>query len=365
MPIAAVDIGNDAVKAIFEGERLYIPNVIAVADAEREWIAPEKDPLEGLHCEIVSGALSQGKGVYAVGKLATKYADNDELTEDSDKATSDQSVILLLTTLALYAAKHGEMKDGVIEVSYFLSTGLPLREVKRKLRKTFRERLKNHQHEVTFLQTPGLEGKRVRIRFEDVLVNTEGHAAMVDLAYHKDGSPKNEDLLDACVLIVDIGGLSTDSAVIEPSGSVDNVNSDGLKQGVSPYLDRIIERVEDMYGYPIRSRRKLIDVLTNEKDRYQVYVKGARQSIKALVDEQLERLAREEYKHIQTMWHRVPEIRFAYLIGGGSILLKPYLQAINEAEDQLPLRFVEPNESIWMVAQAYWKLAEFTLAGAV
>lgn len=366
--IAAVDIGNDAVKAIFDGGRtLYIPNVIASEDEEREVITLEKDILDGLHIKIFSGALSTGKGTYVVGNLATKYAENDELTINVRKATSDQALILLLTTLAVDAVRTFEDRNDVIEARYMLSTGLPLREVKQKLKKTLKDRLLEAHHEVTFLQTPTVEGKKVRISFEDVLVGTEGHAAMMDLAFYEDGSPRNEELLNTYVLINDIGGLSTDSAIIEPSGTVDNVNSEGLQQGVSPYLDEIIRHIEADHGKYFKSRRELVEVLTaNGEDRYHIYVNGTRTPIKEkYVDPVLNKLAQEEYKHIQHMWEKVPRIRVSYQIGGGAVLLKDYLEAINHSPKgkQYPLRFVDPQDSVWMIARAYYKLARFEKAG--
>ncbi len=366
--IAAVDIGNDAIKAIFEGgNTLYIPNVIAQEDEEREVITLEKDILDGLHVEIFSGALSTGKGTYVVGNLATKYADNDELTINVQKATSDQGLILLLTTLAVDAVRNFEEVDGVIEAKYLLSTGLPLKEVKQKLKKPFKDRLLKAHHEVTFKMTPQVEGKKVHISFEDVLVGSEGHAAMIDLAFNEDGTPKNEDILNTYVLINDIGGLSTDSAIIEANGTVDNVNSEGLQQGVSPYLDEIIRRIEIDHGKYFRSRRELVEVLTTTgEDRYHIYVNGVRTPIKEkYVDPVLRRLAQEEYKHIQHMWERVPRIRVSYQIGGGAILLKEYIEEINNSSKGkgYPLRFVNAEDSLWMIARAYYKLALLEMAG--
>lgn len=120
----SIDIGNDAVKG-FLGDletRLYIPNVIANVQ-DREIVEMEKNPLNALHVEITSSALKNKNGSFAVGKLASKYPNNDELTPDQDKADSDQPVIMLLTSLAYDAVGQFTEEDGVIEASYYLSTG--------------------------------------------------------------------------------------------------------------------------------------------------------------------------------------------------------------------------------------------------
>ncbi|MFC4767145.1 hypothetical protein [Effusibacillus consociatus] len=358
--MAAVDIGNDALKAYTESlqEEIYIPNVIAEIGDSREIVELEKHPLDGVHVKIVSSALKRGEGVFAVGKLAAGYSHNDELTSESEKSESDQPLIMLLTVLAYDAAVNIPEKNGVIEATYHLSTGLPLSEAKRGKRKEFKEKIKNNRHEVHFKNTPELSGKIVRLKFEEVLVNIEGHVALIDLTTNDDGSVRNEELTKMTVLINDIGGLSTDAAIIHSDGTVDNIYSDGIKEGVSPYLDEIIDRVYRDFGYKFQSRQQLVDVITadNSEAQNHIWVKGKRTSIQPIVDEVLVKLAREEYKLVKSVWNKVPSIRVAYQIGGGSLLLKPYLETINQQEEGYPLRFVSSKESIWMIARAYFKL---------
>lgn len=360
MRLASIDIGNDALKGYFGNfeNDLYIPNIIASAE-DRAIIDMEKDPLNAIHVEVTSSALKQSSRKVVVGKLAGKYANNDELTPEQDKSETDQPVILLLTALALDAVQHGEAdEDGVITLPYYLSTGLPLDETKRGKTKEFRKKLQTGQHQVTFLKTPLYEGKTVRIQFEKVLVNTEGFAAYVDLTTNDNGSVKNEELLGKTMLINDIGGLSTDSAIITKEAEVDNTNSTGLKTGVSTYLDNIIRKVYAEYKYTINSRRDLVEIIINQdpEEQNHIWKNGQRISIKNFVDEELSTLAKEEYKLIKEMWRNVPDIRMSYQIGGGAVVLRPYLQAINESDSNYPLRFVKAEDSVWMIARAYFKI---------
>lgn len=360
MRLASIDIGNDALKGYFGNfeNDLYIPNIIASAE-DRAIIDMEKDPLNAIHVEVTSSALKQSSRKVVVGKLAGKYANNDELTPEQDKSETDQPVILLLTALALDAVQHGEAdEDGVITLPYYLSTGLPLDETKRGKTKEFRKKLQTGQHQVTFLKTPLYEGKTVRIQFEKVLVNTEGFAAYIDLTTNDNGSVKNEELLGKTMLINDIGGLSTDSAIITKEAEVDNTNSTGLKTGVSTYLDNIIRKVYAEYKYTINSRRDLVEIIINQdpEEQNHIWKNGQRISIKNFVDEELSTLAKEEYKLIKEMWRNVPDIRMSYQIGGGAVVLRPYLQAINESDSNYPLRFVKAEDSVWMIARAYFKI---------
>ena len=55
-----------------------------------------------------------------------------------------------------------------------------------------------------------------------------------------------------------------------------------------------------------------------------------------------------------------------YQIGGGSSLLQPYLTKINEESGiQLPIRWQDSaEESIWMMAESYWKLTQMSYPDA-
>lgn len=354
----SIDIGNDALKGFFNGlnteNKVYIPNIIAEIE-ERTIVEYEKKVLNGLHVEITSSALQTKGGKYVVGELATKFEDNNELTHESDKYSNDQSVILLLTAVAYDAALNIQSTENTVDVSVYLSTGLPLGEIKHK--KDFRKKLKNSTHEVKFLQTPKLEGITVNITFNEVLVNPEGFSAYVDLMMNQDGSERNVELQGKDIMINDIGGLSTDTAIIMGDGSIDNTNSKGIMEGVSPYLDKIIEQVESEYKYTFKSRKELIDILTSKEEKNHIYVKSNRTSIEHIVKPILHKLAVAEYKHLSRVWDKVPSIRTSYQIGGGALILKDYLNAINEEKHKFALRYINnADDSIWMIARAYFKI---------
>lgn len=362
--VAAIDVGNDALKGYFGSleKEIYIPNVIAEESEERQEYELEKETLSGLHIEVTSSSLKEGKGIYAVGKLATTYQFNDELTSDSDKSTSDQTLIMLLTSLAVDAVETLQEKDGIIEATYFISTGIPLDETKQKYRKVFRDKLKQSTHEVRFLQTPNHSGKKVILKFEEVVVNIEGFAAFVDLTTYDNGKTKNQSMLEKKILINDIGGISTDSAVINPNGEIDNISSIGIDEGISVYLDEIADSVYDKHKYKFQSRPLVVDVLTGRgtERKNHIKVKGKSVSIQKLVDEVLTKAAKVQYRHVEQIWRKAPDLDEAYLIGGGSLLLKPYLDRINEQKHEYPITFIgdlSSEDAIWTIARAYYKLS--------
>jgi plasmid segregation protein ParM len=355
---AAVDIGNDSVKSIFENQNnlLLIPNIIAEMGINRNVKEYEKDILDGIHVEITSSALKQKNGIFAVGCLAKQQHNNSELAIHSKKCENDQTLILLLTTLAIGAAKSGNFtnNDGIIEAKYTLSTGLPILEATLEERKIFRDKLLKNSHEVRFLQTPHLQEITVRISFEKVFVNLEGLAAFINL------SKSNEDLLQQELMITDIGGLTTDIAVIQKA-TVNNSISCGYSEGVSPYLDRIINRVRSEMGYHVKTRKDIVEIITNDSptDRNHVYLYGNRTCISHIVEEELMKLARKQFTYLLDLWNQVPSLRVAYFIGGGSIILKEYIESIMSKESMnLPIRFMNTSNSIWSLADSYFSILE-------
>lgn len=347
---AAVDIGNDTLKAMFEGEKSFtIPNVLANAPKDRGIAQLEKSPFDALHVEVSSASLSNAKGIYYVGELAAKQKHNDELTSEQKKGENDQSAILLLTALALQAAENS--KDKKIEVEYTLSTGLPMTESKRKgARRAFKEKLMDHVHTVTFLDTPKHAGKTVTIRISGAIVSPEGQAAYIGLAKQK------PEVAGASIMIADIGGLTTDIAVIEKGGKVDNEHSVGVGMGISAALDAILAEANHEYGIsPFRSRRELVDCILGD-DRGVAWYRGKSYDLNSIIDKHLTEVARSTYKSISDVWNEAPAIRFAYIIGGGAALLEPYLKKINESKDSFPLRWVKNDTAIWLIVSSYWDL---------
>jgi plasmid segregation protein ParM len=117
--IAAVDVGNDSIKAIFGkmDAELNIPNVIARDVEDRPVIGIEeldsKDPLEGIHIRVHSPALKENNAIYRVGHLATKSDNATELDPGSSKSEEDQTLVMLFAALALDAVQ----RDGSTEMS--------------------------------------------------------------------------------------------------------------------------------------------------------------------------------------------------------------------------------------------------------
>ncbi|WP_188454767.1 ParM/StbA family protein [Virgibacillus oceani] len=370
--IAAVDVGNDAVKANFgklENE-LYIPNVVAQDMEDRPVIGiedlDEKDPVNNLHIRLHSPALEENNVVYRVGNLATKTNNSTELDPGSSKSEEDQTLVMLFASIALDAVSSGSFKEknNVIDANYTLGTGLPLREVKEGKDVGYRSQLLGSVHQVEFLVTPRFQGKKVNIKFDEVKIYPEGFAAYVNLIMDNDLKVINKELIDKQILIQDIGGLSTDIAVIR-NRNVDDDKAQGFNLGVAESLEEIREEIRSRHGIELDSRRDVVDIITRKNDRHHIMVKGSRTNVHDITDHILLELAKKEYRFLRNVWAKNSQSEICYFVGGGSAVLKDYLKALNNKLDGFNIEFFEDeNESIWMMANAYYKLVTDFLAKA-
>ncbi|MBT2692232.1 ParM/StbA family protein [Bacillus sp. ISL-55] len=365
--IAAVDVGNDSIKAIF-GEfdnELNIPNIVARDTEDRPVIGIEeldtKDPLDGIHVRVHSPALKDNNAIYRVGNLATKSDNATELDPGSSKSEEDQTLIMLFATLALDAVNEDNAKlfpknKNVIDANYTLGTGLPLREVKEGKDAGYRSKLVGSVHQVEFLVTPKYQGLKVNIKFDEVKVYPEGFAAYINLVMDNSLKIINKDLIDRRILIQDIGGLSTDIAVIK-NRNVDDDKAQGFNLGVSEALEQIREEIRSKHGVELDSRTDVVEIITRKNDRNHIMVKGSRTSVHDITDRILLELAKKQYRLLRNVWAKNSQTEICYFVGGGATVLKEYIKTLNNNLDGYNIEFFEDEkESIWMMANAYYKL---------
>jgi plasmid segregation protein ParM len=365
--IAAVDVGNDSLKALFGklDYELNIPNVIARDVADRPVIGIEeldsKEPLDGIHVKVHSPALKDNNAIYRVGTLATKSDNASELDPGSSKSEEDQTLIMLFVSLALDAVREENAglfpkNNNIIDTNYILGTGLPLREVKEGKDAGYRSKLLGSVHQVEFLVTPKYQGIKVNLKFSDVKVYPEGFAAFINLVMDNDLNIINKELIDKRILIQDIGGLSTDIAVIK-NRTVDDDKAQGFNLGVSESLEMIREEIRSKHGVELDSRRDVVEIITKKNDRNHIMVKGSRTSVHDITDRILFDLAKKQYRLLRNVWQKNSQTEICYFVGGGSAVLKEYIKSLNNSLDGYNIDFFEDEkESIWMMANAYYKL---------
>ncbi|ECD6517340.1 ParM/StbA family protein, partial [Salmonella enterica subsp. enterica] len=353
----------DALKGYIGGyseeSKVYIPNVIKEVEKDESLGTGDGDALDNLHIKINSSALKEKNNTaFAVGDYASRFTTAVQGSAQDRKGESDQTLILILAALAYDAVVSNKFKvvKNVVEAQYLLSTGLPIDESKKKgARKNFANKLKEGTHEVEFLETPGLKGIKVQITFADVYVNSEGHAAMVNLTVDDDFKPRNSELKKQKVLLDDMGGITTDLAVIV-NNVIDDENSDGIPLGISETLDEIIRKVYSEHRYRFKTRRDLVKNITREENPYIVRPQVEEINIKETVDKELRKFAEEQFIEIKRMWTKISDLDVIVCVGGTAYLLKEFIEEFNEGINY-PIIFADSaEESIWSIAKAYYKL---------
>ncbi len=353
MKLAGIDLGNDTIKIVLDGskEPTVVPNVI-VPGYERMVLQEEDAPLKALDVIVHSPALSKNNQRYFVGLLAVENEDNMELEETDNKAISDQSLVVAITALAIAGiTSHtygSNTISGVNELEYIIGTGLPVRTYSR-FHQQFEERLVG-EHEVTFLTTPGLRDRRVKVSIRKAIVSIEGAAALLNMATHDNLQVKDDELYNGCIGICEIGALTTDFPIVKRM-AIDNQFSHGEQIGMASYLDSIMRDVEDMYGYSFPSRAKLVAKIKNRDFTIQRLGEG-QADFKSIVDHYFSRVAQRMVDLIKKRWKKFPDIQCFYVLGGGATALKPYIIA---AAGSIRLRFVDDSE--FQNVQGYLKLA--------
>jgi plasmid segregation protein ParM len=340
--LAGIDVGNDSIKVVLEDQRepIIVPNVVAPG-YERLILQDEDSALKAMDVIVNSTSLSRSNQRYFVGLLAMEDEDNFELEETDNKAESDQSLIVTLTALAyagLMSQSRGNVTyDSYTEVEYIIGTGLPVRTYAR-YHKAFEDRLVG-EHEVTFVSTPQLRNRKVRVVIRKAFVSIEGAAALFNMATYDNLQVKDEDLYNGCIGICEIGALTTDFPVVKRM-SIDNRFSYGEQMGVANYLDSIIRDVEDQFGYSFPSRTKLVQRIKS-RDYFVQKIGEGQSDIKPIVDHYFSRAAQRIVDLIKKRWKKYPDIECFYVIGGGGAALKPY---IVDAAGSMTLRFVDDSE---------------------
>ena len=113
-----------------------------------------------------------------------------------------------------------------------------------------------------------------------------------------------------------------------------------------------MREVEDQFGYRFPSRTKLIQRI--ESRDYIIHRVGEGQAdIRPIVENYFSRAANKMLDLIVKRWKKNPDIQCFYMLGGGAVALRSYL---NEAAGSIRLRFVEDSE--FQNVYGYLKLAK-------
>lgn len=327
-----VDLGNAELKLRGPRDtRVAVPHALAYARGteprDPSLISPAPDPWDYLHAEVYSPALSAPCEVYAGALAAREYPHLvEEAREGEAKSSSNRHLLLALISIA--AALH-HSNPSVTSYTLSLATALPLAEVKlREARELLAKRLLG-EHLIAFRSTPGLVDKEITLTVTHVDVVPEGAAAYFAAVY---GTP---ELIDRHVLVVDIGARSLDWAVFTPGGRFALGLSGGTADGgLALAADRILAAARQAYGPHVgRHRQDVLNALRAARlsqTPLRLWGNGRPYDIGEIAEAELTRLARDVARLVGDVVQRMGQVDFLALVGGGGVLLAPYLTRVSD-----------------------------------
>lgn len=330
---------------------------------------PPQDVLDEIKVEIISEAITGGFGRYLIGEAATKEEMKDEYFRGRKKWNSDNHIIMHLVATAYTAimTKNYDVNpDGVLEVEAVLGTGLPVDEYKQEdARKEFKRKLSRHTHTIKFFRDAcdaRFSGKTVKIKYKRVVLGNEAAAAHLVLSRDENGHPRQDKPhTQRNYLIVVIGGGTMEIApVIKGKPDINKATSEPF--GVNPVIDRIRKKLsaEDVF---LPRRQDFVELaLRDEDERYQINKSGTDEIINFSdkVRAEFLPLANAALSNIKKMLNGFAGIEAIEILGGTPVILRPYLDEVNEKEKtKLKLIYQDnPKQSRYMLATAYRRMIE-------
>ncbi|MDT0354097.1 hypothetical protein, partial [Pseudonocardia charpentierae] len=110
-------------------------------------------------------------------------------------------------------------------------------------------------------------------------------------------------------------------------------------------------------SYEVSSREKLIEYMQDLDKPYHIKVNGVPRGFKDIAERHLGSCAKRIFDEIDYKWKNVDDLEVALNIGGGSILLKPYLEKANNRK--YPFQFVSDEKLVpFLNARGGWKIAQ-------
>lgn len=333
-----VDQGNASLKLVGPRPdlRLMVPHAL-VRDQKvvrnSSWQV-DGDPLDFLHCQITSTALSNQTTEIIAGSLAIReYPDRcEEVHEGELKSSSERHNLLALVALA--AGVH-TMDAQVNHAKLSIAVSLPMAEYANREHRIACQQQFVGLHQVQWDSTPRWQGRRVTLDIKQADVVPEGAIAYAALCARK------PTWAPGVTLVVDIGARSIDWATFGAGGKFQSGLSGGtLDGGIALVADRILANSRQVHGPQVGRGR--LDVLQSlqrfglgEKS-CQLYGRGKAFDCTELATFELDRLASDVARIITGVLERIGRVDHLAVIGGGGALLRPYLEPLVDFPVHVP-----------------------------
>lgn len=355
-----IDAGNDSVK-VYDGEHLVLLQNILCSGLERQ-PGPDndrKDPSDALDLEIYSDNLPGGSGHWFLGRLTTlaQYAPFATEMGPEGKYESAQVLVMVVGALARLALHGLGTYDD--EITCHAVASLPVRQWAQHHRQ-FAHRLSG-TYAVNFRSTPRANRRTITIHLPKVKVLPEGLSAVYNQVYDDHFEVVDHEAEQGIVGVVDLGGRTADLPVVEAM-AYDSDRSGGEDLGANAFLDLIRDEVQRQYSDPdlLSSRAQLVAVLKARRPdgRVVVYQSGEERDITGAVERYADLYAARVAALIRRHWARNAEIQRLRVVGGGALLVRPFLeQHLSPPRSGRLYRVSWPDDPQVQLAQGNFKCA--------
>lgn len=322
-----VDDGHYAIKIFTEtGEMFSIPSRARSGRHMLSWQEQEED--NGFY-------QTEEGGIYTVNGYLQNY--EDTRFKEYPKSAINRVLVHHALRQAGFGGKDVVIATGLPVSYYYLANG-------RKDDALIAAKEANLQKAVTC-------GSFALANIAKNLVTTEAIAAYFDQLLGLDGksTPEQEEFAAGMVGVIDVGGKTTDCAVILPGGAqVDCDRSGSSDTGVLLLNDVIESRLRTMFDLD-NVPMHMIEAAIGQGI---VKISGKKEDVKELVTAEKERLAEQIMSGVRTKIGSGKDLDSVLFVGGGAIVMR----------DQLAKHFSHaqfPENPAFANARGMFKIAKY------
>lgn len=254
-----------------------------------------------------------GDEIYSIGDI-----DHSLYTSFNEYPISDMNRVIV--NHALYLAGFGGKSLSIV-------TGLPMKhfyKLKGMNEDLIEKKEKNLLSSAIGGKIKSLDDEVELARITKHSVLPEGVAAWMDLflTILPDGSwQKNEEIANERIAIIDIGGRTTDIAVIKAM-DVDYRRSATLDKGMLGVYDYIKNGIQDEYEAEDLDDKEIYQSL----DSKTIKIFGKPQDISDIVAEAKQEALGQIYNEVKMKLGNASDIQKVYFVGGGSLIFKDIIK---------------------------------------
>lgn len=330
---AGVDDGHYSIKVFTEsGKMVCIPSRAAMGRHLISWQGGDDEN---------AGFYNTDEGMsYTVNEYLQKY--EDTRFKDYPKSTLNRVLV-----------HHALNKAGLGGKQVVIATGLPVSYY------YFADGQKNETLITAKVDSLGKQVTSGTVPMSSIIRNfvaTEAIAAYFDQLMDIEGNPtaEYEMFKNSTVGVIDIGGKTTDCAIIYPGGShVDASRSGSSDTGVLQLNDAVEARLRAKYDLD-NVPPKMIEMAITSNE---VKVAGEIHNVEDIVLYEKERLAEQIMIGVRTKIGSGKDLDIVLFVGGGAIVMR----------DQLSKHYPHsrfPEQPEFANARGMYKIAKYVFAGA-